>query len=253
MPTDPFGAVALLPEVADAAAAARGAVDRLLTSRVLRRQSAEVSVEAGLRSARASAALEGADIPLTVLREQGSVDPLVQGALRCSAELGGLRDAFVRAPRQALARLHVLAAADLAPADQLGRPRSDLDPAAASALTRRLGALAELLAQPTNAPAVVVAAVVQGELLTLQPFAEAGGIVARAAGRLVLIARGLDPKALTSPDVGHLELVSAYRSGLEGYRSGGADGLGEWVTHCCRALELGAVDSLAICEAISRG
>ena len=77
MPTDPFGAVALLPEVADAAAAARGAVDRLLTSRVLRRQSAEVSVEAGLRSARASAALEGADIPLTVLREQGSVDPLV--------------------------------------------------------------------------------------------------------------------------------------------------------------------------------
>jgi hypothetical protein len=253
MTTDPFAAVALLPEVTDAATQARSAVDRLLTSRVLRRQSAEVSVEAGLRSARASAALEGVDVALVELREQGSSDPLVQGALRCSAELGGLRETFVRAPRQALARLHVLAAADLVPADQLGRPRTDLEPAASAALTRRLSALADLLAEPTKAPAVVVAAIVHGELLSLQPFAVGGGMVARAAARLVLIARGLDPKALTAPDVGHLELSAEYREALGAYQSGGPTGLGTWVTHCCRALELGAIDSLAICEAIARG
>ena len=240
----------MLSDVVLAAADARAAVDRLLTSRVLRRQSAEVSVEAGLRDARASAALAGVDIPLEELRTQGSADPVVQGALRVSAELGGLRETFIRAPRQVLARLHVLAAADLTTPDQLGRPREGADTAA---VTRRLGALAELLSQPTKAPAVVVAAVVHGELLALRPFTEANGIVARGAARLVLLARGLDPKALTSPDVGHLELREEYTSAAEAYSTGGAAGLSAWVSHCCRAVEFGARDSLAICEALARG
>jgi hypothetical protein len=247
---DPLAAIARMPGVEAAAADARAAVDRLLTSRVLRRQSAEVSVEAGLRSARASAALEGADIPLETLRVEGSADPVVQGALRVSAQLGSLRDTFIRAPRQVLARLHVLAAADLGPAELLGRPRVGDDSAA---LTRRLGALAELLAQPTKAPAVIVSAVVHGELLTLAPFEGANGLVARGAARLVLLARGLDPKALTSPDVGHVELRDEYLPAARGYATGGADGLAAWVTHCCRAIELGARDSLAICEALARG
>jgi hypothetical protein len=236
--------------VAEAAAGARAAVDRLLTSRVLRRQSAEISVEAGLRSARASAALDGVDIPLEQLRTEGSADPVVQGALRVSAQLGGLRDTFIRAPRQVLARLHVLAAADLTSPELLGRPQVGDD---AAATARRLGALAEILAQPTTAPAVVVSAVVHGELLALAPFAEANGVVARGAARLVLLSRGLDPKALTAPDVGHVELRDEYATAAAGYVGGGAEGLAEWVSHCCRAIELGARDSLAICEALARG
>jgi hypothetical protein len=247
---DPLAAVALLPEVTAASADARSAVDRLLRARVLRRQSAAVSVEAGLRSARASAALAGVDIPLEVLRTTGSADPVVQGALRVSAELGGLRETFVRAPRQVLARLHVLAAADLTTADRLGRPREGDD---AAAVARRLGALVEILSQPTKAPAVVVAAVVHGELLMLQLFDEANGVVARAAARMVLLARGLDPKALTSPDVGHVELREEYAKAAAAYACGGPDGLAGWVSHCCRAVELGARDSLAICEALARG
>jgi hypothetical protein len=250
---DALAAVAALPQIAAAADAARQAVDKLLASRVLRRQGADVSGEAGLRSARASAALEGASIPLQQLRAQGSADPVVQGALRCSVELGGLRETFARAPRQALARLHVLAAADLLPEERLGRPRSDLEESTTRAIMRRLGQLADTLTQPTRAPAVVVAAITHGELLTLQPFAEANGLVARAAARLVLISRGLDPKALTSPDVGHLELQAQYESAAEEYAHGGRDGLVSWVTHCCSALELGARDSLAICEALARG
>jgi hypothetical protein len=248
--TDPLAAVAGIPAVGAAAAEARKSVDKLLTSRVLRRQSAEISVEAGLRSARASAALEGVDVTLEELRTSGSTDPIIQGALRVSAELGSLRETFIRAPRQVLARLHVLAAADLTTPDLLGRPRSGDD---AAQVTRRLGALADLLAQSTKAPAVVVAAIVHGELLTLQPFVEANGLVARGAARLVLLSRGLDPKALTSPDVGHVELRDEYASSAIAYAEGGRDGLSEWVAHCCRALELGARDSLAICEALARG
>ena len=247
---DPLAAVAAMPEVVAAAGAARAAVDRLLTSRVLRRQSAAVSVEAGLRSARASAALAGVDVPLEELRTGGNPDPYVQGALRVSAELGSLRETFIRAPRQVLARLHVLAAADLTAPEKLGRPREGDD---AAAVARRLGALAELLAQPTKAPAAVVAAIVHGELLALEPFAEANGIVARGAARLVLLSRGLDPKALTSPDVGHVELREEYGVAAQSYAEGGRDGLAQWVSHCCRAVELGARDSLAICEALARG
>jgi hypothetical protein len=247
---DPLAAVAQLPGVADAAAGARGAVDRLLASRVLRRQSAEVSVEAGLRCARASAALEGVEISLDELRTVGSPNPVIQGALRISADLGSLRDTFIRAPRQVLARLHVLAAADLTSSERLGRPREGDDSAV---VARRLGALAELLAQPTKAPAVVVAAIVHGELLALAPFAESNGLVARGASRLVLLARGLDPKALTSPDVGHLELRHEYTSAATGYADGGPEGLAAWVAHCSHAVELGALDSLAICAALARG
>jgi hypothetical protein len=247
---DPLAAVAQLPGVADAAAGARAAVDRLLASRVLRRQSAEVSVEAGLRCARASAALEGVEISLDELRTVGSPNPVIQGALRISADLGALRDTFIRAPRQVLARLHVLAAADLTSSERLGRPREGDDSAI---VARRLGALAELLAQPTKAPAVVVAAIVHGELLALQPFAESNGLVARGASRLVLLARGLDPKALTSPDVGHLELRHEYASAATGYANGGPEGLATWVAHCAHAVELGALDSLAICAALARG
>ncbi len=253
MPDDPLAVLAQLPRVAEVAAgcSARAAVDRLLTSRVLRRQSAEVSVEAGLRSARASAALDGVDIPLEQLRSEGQHRSRgARSPPSVRAQLGGLRETFIRAPRQVLARLHVLAAADLTTPELLGRPRAGDD---AAAMARRLGALAELLAQPTKAPAAVVSAVVHGELLTLAPFEQANGVVARGAARLVLLARGLDPKALTAPDVGHVELRDEYATASQGYASGDADGLAEWVAHCCHAIELGARDSLAICEALARG
>ena len=49
------------------------------------------------------------------------------------------------------------------------------------------------LSEPTSAPALVPAAVVHGELLAAAPFGTADGVVARAAARLVLLGRGLDP------------------------------------------------------------
>jgi hypothetical protein len=161
--------------------------------------------------------------------------------------------------------MHVLAARDLVTESSLGRPRPaddadrnttplDLGPAPARAeSTARLDGLMALLVQPTSAPATVVAAIVHGELLALRPFGSLDGVVARAAARLVHLSRGLDPKALTATDVGHLaDGGTAYAEAARGYIGGEPTGVRRWVVHCCRAVELGARESLAICEALSR-
>ncbi|MCO5994948.1 Fic family protein [Actinoallomurus rhizosphaericola] len=260
--SDPFANVAGLPEVPEAVDRAREAVDRLLGHRILRRRSAEVSAESALRGARASAALEGVAIPLEEVRGGLSNDPVVQGTLRVSAELGALADTWHRAPRQALARLHTLAAADAVDPDALGRPRpgdeatDPLDlgaPPPPADVATRLDVLSDLLTAPTKAPAMVVAAIAQGELLALRPFGWGDGIVARAAARLTLVDRGLDPKSLTAPEVGHLELRAEYGDALRGYATGTPEGVARWVRHCAEAIELGAREALAVCEAFQRG
>lgn len=245
--TDPLAALQDLPGVADGVARTRTAVDALLSHRTLRRRSADVSAESSLRGAWASAWLAGSTFELGDVREgtpAALADPIVQGALRAQAAIGPLTDTWKRAPRQALARLHALAAADLvADRDDLGRP----DPAASA----RLDTLAAVLAV-TTAPAVVVAAIVHGELLSLDAFAPASGVVARTAGRLCLIERGLDPKSLVVLEAGHRELVDEYEAALAAYRTATPEGIARWIVHCADAIEAGAREAAAICEAIGR-
>jgi hypothetical protein len=232
--------------VRDAADGARAAIDRLLGHRVLRRESAGVSTESALRGARASAALEGVDVPLADLRAGAVEAPLVQGALRVSAGLGSMVETWSRAPGQVLARLHVLAAADLADRGDLGRPAPHAGP--------RLSGLFSVVTGTSTVPAVLVAALVHGELAALAPFGTADGLVARAAGRLTGITRGLDPKAVSVPEVGFVELGrEAYEAALAGYASGEPEGVAGWLVHCCRATEHGALEGLAICESLLRG
>ncbi|GGV23586.1 oxidoreductase [Actinomadura sp. LOL_016] len=262
--TDALAQVANLPGVTDAVNDARKAVDRLLGHKILRRRSADVSTESALRGARATAVLEGADVDLEVLRTTDDPgDPIVHGALRVSAELGSLAETWRRAPRQVLARLHVLAAADAVDAADLGRPRPDGrpvedvlklgDPPSAADVAARLDALSGLVTGTTKAPALVVAAIVHGELLTLRPFGWGDGIVARGAQRLTLVARGLDPKSLAAPEVGHLELGTEYADALRAYASGTPEGMTTWIRHCSAAVAAAARDSQAICEALMRG
>lgn len=276
IPVDPLAALLPLPGVQEAVAEARTAVDGLLSHRVLRRGSAEVTAESALRGARASAELEGAGIELERLRGQlmggGTVTlpskdergaRLVEGAVRLHADLGQLLVPWRHSPRQALARLHVLAASELVDdTDVLGRPRTTgtyedplgLGPAPEPVeVAARLDGLARVLTGGTSAPAVVVAAVVHGELMALRAFGTADGLVARAAARLVLIDRGLDPKAVSAPEVGHAELHHDYADALRAYVSGGPEGVARWVVHCAHAVALGAREGLAVCEAIRRG
>ncbi|HEY8721218.1 MAG TPA: cell filamentation protein Fic, partial [Pengzhenrongella sp.] len=69
MITDPLAPLAELPGVADAVARARAACEELRWHEAFRRRWREVRAEATVRSARASAALEGARVPVDVLRD----------------------------------------------------------------------------------------------------------------------------------------------------------------------------------------
>lgn len=246
MTADPLAPLSTLPGVADGVAATRAAVDRLLNNRVVRRRSADVSAESSLRGAWAAAQLSGADVTLDEVRSGAAIDdPLVQGALRAYAAVPQLADTWTHAPRQALARLHVLAAADLvADPDALGRPANGAAP--------RLDTLAAVLAA-TDAPASVVAAIVHGEILGLDAFAPVSEVVAHAAVRLTLIDRGLDPKSLVVVEVGHRELGAAYRAALVAYRGGTPEGVAVWLGHEADAILAGVQEASAICEAMARG
>jgi hypothetical protein len=241
---DPLAPLLDLPGVAEGADSARSAVDALLTNRVLRRRSADVSAESALRGAWASAWLAGSQVRLDDVRSGAALDhPVVQGALRVQSAIGTLADTWTRAPRQALARLHALAAADLVDAALLGRPTGGAE---------RLDMLMDVL-RATSAPAVVVAAVVHGELLSLDAFAPVSGVVAMAAVRLTLVERGLDPKSLVVVEAGHRELRTDYDAALDAYRTGTPAGLARWLGHCADAVAAGAREAMAICEAIARG
>ena len=204
----------------------------------------EVTAESVRLAAWASAALDG---------RVGDADSFVApipdlvgaNALRLTAALAGLAETWEAAPLQALARMHVLAAAGLVPDDVLGRP---VRPEAAA----RLEGLGEVLARPTTAPAVVVAAVVHGEVLATEAFGVGSGLVARAASRCVLVARGLDPRAASVPEVGHLELGrEPYALALEGYASGTSQGVATWVSHCAQAVALGGRAGRRVAEQLA--
>ncbi|MFR9724364.1 oxidoreductase [Streptomyces sp. MS19] len=277
--TDPLAPLGDLPGVPDAVAAVRAAVDGVHGHRVMRRRSPEVAAEAALRGARASAALDGADWALEEVRRRSDFGAdaearTVGAALRLSAEAGQLLSVWRASPSRVLARLHLLAAGGVngggpdVPA--VGRPRlagEAVDETALDGLTARgvalpgademaarLDALGALVVAGSRAPALVQAAVVHGELLALRPFTSHNGLVARAAQRIVLVSSGLDPKSVTPAEVGHAEAGrDAYLTALAGYAAGTPEGVAAWITHCGRAVELGARESVAVCEALQRG
>jgi hypothetical protein len=290
---DPLAPLVGLPGVADAVRRAREAVVALHRHPVNRTGWAASAAEAALRAARASAALDGAELA----RADGVVtDPVLAGAVRAAEATGRLLGTWRTAPLQALARLHVLAAADLGAADGApGLGASDAagahdasavsgapDAAAVSGAadahgtsdgsgahgasavsgaadsagapgrpvrgTERLALLAELVTGGTSVPAPVLVAVVHGELLVLEPFASANGVVARAAARLAAISSGLDPRGLAVPEVGHLRAGTAYREAARGFAAGTPDGLAAWIRHCCDQWVAGAREGRSIAD-----
>jgi hypothetical protein len=219
-----------LEGVASGFAATRDGIDTLLRDRGLRQTSPDLTTESLLRGAHASAVLAGSSSTLDEFR-LGSADANAHAALRISVELLGLAAVFTRTPLQALARLHTLAAAGTVPDGEVGRPRD-----AASAA--RLREVADLIRG--DRPALLTAALVHAELATSAPFGSGDDLVARAAERLVLVGRGVDPKSLVVPEAGHLALRAAYDSGLRGYATGGRPGLHAWLLHCAAAYAAGA-------------
>ena len=264
---DPLAALGSLPGVAESVESVRKAVDRVYGHRVMRRRSNEITSEAALRGARGSAALSGADWALEEVRRRTDF------GVDDEARVGGRGAAADRRGGPTAVHLAAVAAAGAGPAapggrgGQRGRGRTAATGRRAgrraahraAAAGRRRGAgrlegLSELVITGSSAPALVMAAVVHGELLALRPFTSRNGLVARAAERIVLVGSGLDPKSVCPAEVGHAELGrAAYLAALDGYVSGTPEGMAAWIAHCGRAVELGARESTAVCEALQRG
>jgi hypothetical protein len=241
---DPLAPLAELPGVAEAGERASEALAKAHRHRANIRGWQTTAAEAAVRAAQASSTLDGG-APRFASDEPGG-DPILAGALRVAEALEGGQTALVtvwqRAPLQALARLHTLAAANLVGDDELGRPRDDVH------VADRLDLLAGLLTGASKAPAPVLAAVAHGEILTLAPFGSADGVVARAVSRLVTQASGLDPHGLGVPEVHWMRNAAEYRTAAQQFAAGTADGLRRWLLLCCRGLEAGAREALAIAE-----
>lgn len=228
--TDPLAWLTTLEGVPSGLAAARDGIDAMLRDRGMRQTYPEQTGESLLRGAHASAVLEGSRSTLAEIRA-GDADEIASAALRVSTGVLALVPVLSTSPRQAFARLHALAGKGDVDEETLGRP---VGPEAAA----RLAGLGDTLLA-TKAPGLLVGALVHAELLAVAPFASYNGLVARAAERLVLVARGVDPASVVVPEAGHLALRDAYESNLRGYREGGRSGLHSWLLYAGEAVTKG--------------
>lgn len=230
---------------------ARAATDLAYRHPAARRHGGRIAAEVGLRTAVASAALAGSRYELPEVREGTITDPVLQGALRCAEALPGLVDRWRQAPRQVLARLHLLAARGVVEDAALGRPvgvAGGLRESPEAAVTARLDQLVDGVLRD-GAPGLLRAAVVHGELLALRAFPGPYGVVARAAARLELMASGFDPRGLVAVDEGHLAREPEYTGSAGAFATGTPDGVRAWLRHCATATELGAGIAAEVADA----
>ncbi len=267
--------LASLPGVPEQTAAAREACTRLRWHEALRRRIPEAAAESRVRGAHASAALEGANLSVEIVRDlmRGAsawpedpdpVEQVARGVVQATAETERLAPMVRTAPLQALARLHVAAASGLVEPAQLGRPRQageecaefvDLGPApGVEVVQERLAALVDVLLAGDKVPAVVVAAVVHAEIAHVRPFVRGNGAVARAMERAVIQSTGLDPTGVAVPEVGHgAQGGPAYLGALAAYGTGTPEGVALWLGHCSQAIVAGAEEGVRICDAVRAG
>ncbi|HET7761569.1 MAG TPA: hypothetical protein VFL46_04345 [Phycicoccus sp.] len=267
--------LAELPGVPEQVETAREACTRLRWHQALRRRIPEAAAESRVRGAVASAELEGARLPVDVVRdvvrgaaswsESGDpVEQVVRGVVAATAETEQVRRIVLTAPLQAVARLHTVAAAGLVPEPALGRPRlagetcaelTDLGEAPeAGEAAARLRAVVEVLLATPRLPVVVAAAVIHAELATVRPFVRGNAVVARALDRAVVQAGGLDPTGVAVTEAGHASGGgAAYLGALAAYGRGDAAGVGLWVSHCCTAVRVAAAEGERVADAVLAG
>jgi Fic family protein len=272
---DSITSLSILPGIAEATDAARQACTHLRWHQALRSRIPGAAAESRVRGARASAALDGAEMDLEVVRDlmrgarawSPSPDPLeatLQGAVQATAETEHIRALVASAPSQALARIHAAAAAHLLPQSQVGRPRqagevslefSDLGPSPDETIVRqRLSGILDLLLCARDSPAVVVAALVHAEIATVRPFVRGNGLVARAMERAIIESSGLDPSGVAVVEVGHSDGGSAaYLGALAAYATGSPQGVALWIRHCAGAVVVGAEEGVRIADAVLLG
>lgn len=230
----PLARATSLTGIAQAAAATRDAIDVVLGQRSVQTGAAALAERSIERGSLASARVEvaGADPVAVDLAED---DPMRKAALRVTVEAPALVALWRSAPLQVLARLHLLAAADLADADTLGRPKN------ATAARRLTGTVAEIARSSgpgSGVPSLLVAALVHAE--AAEAFDPVGGLVGRAAERVVLISSGVDRTGVLVPEQGHLAETDGYLSDRARLLTGTDAAVATWMERCCRAYTAAA-------------
>ncbi len=267
------------PGVPEAVEAARLACAELRWHPALRRRAEEARAEAQVRAACSIAGLAGARIPLDAVRDAArgagelpadGTGRTVRGALRAVSEVERLSGSLRTAPLQALARLHMAAAAGLVEDVQLGRPRGageqpldgqDLLDAAGRPLPApdgdqlgdRIQGLVDLLRAPDDVPALVVGALAVAEVRVARPFVAGNPVVACALGRAVLVGRGLDTTGVAVWEAAMLDAGPRCPAALAGYASGTPDGVTAWITFFAGLVQAGADRGRAVCDAVLAG
>lgn len=246
-------ALALLadhPAVRPELTAARAAIDAVLWNRQIRARAQEVAQASVADGARASAAIDGADL---VLPDDSPMGRVLDAALAVTAHAGQCERQWATAPLQVLAGMQAQisrALTSVGDVGEPGRPRVDEaadDPLNLGALPpavqvpQRLALLGRLLADSSEVPALVLAAVAHGEIQALRPFTQGSGLIARATVRCTLVQRGVDPAMFTIPELGMSMLGRpAYVTALRAFGQGTAEGMSEYLIWFARAVGLGA-------------
>lgn len=223
---DPLADLARLEGVPSALGAALAAVDGVLRDRGMRAVEVADVAAAAWASARAAVRLAGDDAP----------ERTAAAMVRMYSEVPAVVPLVRSAPAQAMARLHTVWGHGLVPDADLGVVRSDPDAA------ERLRALQQLLTGPTRAPALLLAGIVHAELWTLQPFPRGSWAVALGMEQALVIAAGVDQRAVVPLAAGH-ELVGDHAPALRAYASGTADGVRGWLLHQAEAVTRAAEES----------
>ncbi|UBI07194.1 oxidoreductase [Corynebacterium falsenii] len=253
---DPLAPLADLPGVPDAVEKANDFLARVHRHPANLRGWDVTGSEAVLRGARASAQLDGGSPRLP---EDGQVeDAVLAGALRAAEMLApdGITETqttWRRAPLQIMAKINAVASPQMSDpsfrskvagsAEFLvpGRPKRATD--------GRLQLLGHFITGGTKVNAVVLSAVIHGELLTLQSFADANGVTARACSRLATISTGLDPRGLGVPEVWWNRHRAEYAEKAEGFASGAPDAVAEWIVFHATGLAEGTLEAKSIADA----
>lgn len=186
---------------------------------------------------------------------------------------------------QLFARLHVAAVGPVAALWQdrdpgLGRPRGTEQPEdlrglgeapTGAALAGRLRLLGDLVPMAADAgaaaggggagrpggagrvPAVVLVAVVHGELLAARPFRTGNAVVAGAVGRVLATVSGLDPTGTLVPAVAWAAARNEHLSAAAHYATGTPAGVAVWLRHYGRSVVAGAEEAERIATAVLAG
>ena len=225
--TDALLTLAQQPAIASICESTTALLDQLAWDRTILRDGDVLLTYARRYCGYASAALDGAAMPpnATSEPESSAMGQLSEAGLVVTATADDVWSTMSSSPMQTWALMHTLISSGAG----RGVPRVDSevdDPLHLGLLpepqvsTQRMADLAQLIVH-SSAPGVLVAAIAHAELAATRPFKSGSYLIARATMRMVLRARGLDPRGLACTEagwhaLGRTRYVAALRSYIEG-------------------------------------